>query len=105
MSVFDPGQFDTETRSFLGAAAIAILGGIVRALRSEKCSTKAVFIELVTSLFAGIVVWLIMTPYFDGSQWGEYYKAGITGISGHVAPKLLDLLGNKVTKIVGGRIK
>lgn len=102
---FDPGQFDTETRSLCGAAAIAILGGIVRALRSDKCSTKAVVVELLTSLFAGIIVWLLLAPYFSASEFGEYYRAGLTGISGHVAPKLLDVLGAKATKFLGGKIQ
>lgn len=102
---FDPGQFDAETRSFFGATAIAILGGLVRALRSERCSTKAVIVELTTSAFAGIVVWFLLAPCFDGSRFAEYYRVAIVGISGHVAPKLLDTLGKRVTKFLGGRVK
>ena len=102
---FDPAQIDTETRSFLGAVAIAILGGIVRAIRSDKCSTRAVFVELVTSIFAGIIVFLLVSPLIAGSPYADYYRAGMAGIAGHIAPKLLDKLGAKATKIIGGCLK
>lgn len=101
----DPSQFDAETRSFFGATAIAILGGLVRALRSDKCSTRAVIVELSTSAFAGIVVWFLIAPCFDGARFAEYYRVAIVGISGHIAPKLLDTLGKKATKFLGGCVK
>jgi len=92
----DQPQFDiaaamAQGRSFLAAAALAVLGGVVRALRSSHCTGKQLVVEFLTSLFSGIIVWLILhdTPI------GEYYRAGVVGVCGYVAPKILDYFSAK----------
>ena len=92
-----PDDFGPETKSLFGAAALAVLGGAVRAIRTPQCTTRQLFVEFITSMFAGVLSWLIMRG------WGlsEYYLVAMVGASGYVAPRVLDLIGQKACGILG----
>lgn len=93
----NPEELGPEAKSLFGAAALAILGGAVRAIRTPQCTTKQLFVEFITSMFAGILSWLLMRG------WGlpEYYLIALVGASGYVAPRVLDLIGRKACRLIG----
>lgn len=92
----NPSDFDPESRVLFGSAALAVLGGAVRALRTPQSTTRKFFVELVTSLFAGILSGLFMQG--AGLPW--YYFMALVGASGWVAPRVLDYFGAKVCSML-----
>lgn len=86
-----------EMRTLVGASSLAVLGGVVRALRSPHCTAKQLVIEFFTSLFAGIIIWLVIRDL----PFGEYYRAGIVGVCGYIAPKMLDYFSVKACAYIG----
>jgi len=92
----NPDDFSPEAKSLLGAATLAVLGGTVRALRTPQCTTRQLAIEFVTSMFAGVIAWLIMRG------WGmsDYSLVALVGASGYVAPRVLDIISKKACNLL-----
>lgn len=90
-----------ETRAFLGAGALGLLGGVVRSLRGPGCTRRAVVVEAVTSIFVSWVVWALLAEVTWMPTWP---KIGFIGLCGHVAPKLLDQMGARACQIANGLV-
>ncbi len=92
----DANQLPDEAKNILAACALAMLGGAVRALRLQRCNYRTFLVEILTSLFAGLLAWLLLGE----ATWPAYVKFAATGVAGHVAPRFLDLLARRFAAAV-----
>lgn len=78
----------------LPLALLAALGGIVRSMQAGRCGFKAVAVAATTSLFAGVIVHLILAQ----TDWPLSIQGAIVGLSGYASGELLKIMAVRVCK-------
>lgn len=71
--------------------AIAIFGGLVRAIRTE-CTLKQAIVAMFVAAFTGVVVSLFLQ---DVAFLTPDQKAAVTGLAGYNGGKMLDILSKR----------
>lgn len=71
--------------------AIAIFGGLVRAIRTE-CTLKQAIVAMLVAAFTGVVVSLFLQ---DVAFLTPDQKAAATGLAGYNGGKMLDILSKR----------
>jgi len=71
--------------------AIAIFGGLVRAIRTE-CTLKQAIVAMLVAAFTGVVVSLFLQ---DVAFLSPDQKAAATGLAGYNGGKMLDILSKR----------
>lgn len=85
----------TQAWGLLPPVAISVLGGLVRAVRTNS-SFKGTLIAMLVAAFTGAVVSLFLQ---DVAFLSPDQKAAVTGLAGYNGGKLLDILSKRTCEL------
>lgn len=85
----------------LAAAALpvglAVLGGVVKWARGDRCTVAGLMVGMVTAGFVGLLVNFAL----DGVALGDGMKACVIGVCGYAGGDILQVASKRVCTIAG----